>query len=111
MGFCSAAIYRPFPSLPPSHHSAPRPRTHPNETRPHRNEFGPDIGYRESSFLNHPGLPDIVRGSVVQVHSCRSGEVGCSAGDNPATVEFNRLSLHEHMDSNRILMWVGGGDG
>jgi hypothetical protein len=80
---------------PPASRSAPPP---------HRNEFGPDIGFRESSFLSHAALPDIVRASVVHVAPCKRGAVGCASGDNPATLEFNRLTLEEGLPSNKIVM-------
>jgi hypothetical protein len=73
---------------------------------PSRGEFGPDIGFRESSFLQHEALPDIVRASVVHVLPCRRGEVGCASGDNPATLEFNRLFMERGMASDRIVMCV-----
>lgn len=70
----------------------------------HSNEFGPDIAYRESTFLNHSALPDTVRGSVVHVISCKKGAVGCASGDNPATLEFNRVFVQESLDSEKLAM-------
>lgn len=85
--------------------ATPPSRTPPELPRaPPRNEFGPDVGYRESSFLANPLLPDVVRSSVVHVSPCKPGTVGCSTGDNPATVEFNRLLVAENIDSDRMAM-------
>ncbi|KAI8466122.1 MAG: nucleotide-diphospho-sugar transferase-domain-containing protein [Monoraphidium minutum] len=67
-------------------------------------EFGPDIMYRESGFLSHPEMPDAVLGSVVHVHACKHGAVGCATGDNPATLEYNRLFMEERLDSDHIVM-------
>lgn len=72
----------------------PRPRA--------RNEFGPDIAYREAGFLSNPALPGTVRGSVVHVLPCKKGAVGCASGENPATLEFDRLFMQEGLDSERV---------
>jgi hypothetical protein len=95
----------PLYRVSPASRVAPQPfrKTAPPTSR---EEFGPDIAYREHSFLNHSALPDVVRGSVVHVVSCRHGSVGCATGDNPATLEFNRLFVEERLDSDRLAMWV-----
>ena len=67
-------------------------------------EFGPHIPYREYSLLNNSALPDSVRASVVYVGTCKRGAVGCADGSNPATVEHNKLTLQEGLDSERVRM-------
>jgi hypothetical protein len=67
-------------------------------------EFGPQIHYREHSFLVNPATPEAVKRSLVVVAPCEAGSPGCADGTQPATVEKATLKLAKGLDSDRIKM-------
>lgn len=67
-------------------------------------DFGPHIPFREYSLMNNTDLPDSVKASVAYVTICKKGQVGCAVGDNPATLEGNRVAIAENMKSHQIQM-------
>lgn len=66
-------------------------------------EFGPPIPFREHSVFLNPRMPAGSLGSTVFVDACKPGTTGCSDGQNPATLEYNRVRVGERMPSDRLL--------
>jgi hypothetical protein len=67
-------------------------------------EFGPQITYREHTFLINPATPDAVKRNQVVVGSCEAGNPGCADGTQPATVKNSTVLLAKGLDSDRIKL-------
>ena len=65
-------------------------------------ESGPNIPYRESSFLNNPSLPAAVNKSQAVVEICPAGTAGCSDGTKPAELQVGGVCMCARV--------CGGGD-
>jgi hypothetical protein len=68
------------------------------------NEFGPNVDFREHSFLNNSGLSEVVKNSAVTVIVCQKGKGYCPEGDAPGTVDTNKIFLQENLDSQHIKL-------
>lgn len=66
------------------------------------NEFGPDIKFREKSFMQNPRLPEERKKNKVIVEICT--EPGCNAGDAPAKVQDGKVKLAANLTSDQILI-------
>jgi len=75
--------------------------------------FGPDIDFRESSFLANPLLPADVRAGRVAVDLCAAGEAGCEAGGAAAAAAAapaagGGLKLRRGMRSAELRLALAG---
>uniref|UniRef100_A0A383W3X9 Nucleotide-diphospho-sugar transferase domain-containing protein n=1 Tax=Tetradesmus obliquus TaxID=3088 RepID=A0A383W3X9_TETOB len=68
------------------------------------NEFGPNLDYREASFLNSTGLPHVIKESAVNVVVCTKGKGYCPEPDAPGTVDGNKIFLQENLLSEQIKL-------
>jgi hypothetical protein len=68
------------------------------------NEFGPNLDYREHSFLNSSGLPHVIRESAVNVVVCTKGKGYCPEPDAPGTVDVDKIFLQENLLSEQIKL-------
>ncbi|KAL8141869.1 hypothetical protein V2J09_014901 [Rumex salicifolius] len=57
-------------------------------------EFGPQIGIREYSFLNNPLLPREVKESWLDVQLCQVGSKGCQSSNSSTRPGLLRLPKH-----------------
>lgn len=67
-------------------------------------EFGPQITYREHSFLVNPATPEAVKRSLVVVEPCMGDDPKCTNGTKPAIIENSTVKLAKGLDSDRIRM-------
>jgi hypothetical protein len=67
-------------------------------------EFGPNLDYREHSFLNSTGLPHVIKESAVNVVVCAKGKGYCPEPDAPGTVDVNKIFLQENLLSEQIKL-------
>jgi hypothetical protein len=67
-------------------------------------EFGPNLDYREHSFLNSTDLPHVIKESAVNVVVCSKGKGYCPEPDAPGTVDVNKIFLQENLLSEQIKM-------
>jgi arabinosyltransferase len=65
-------------------------------------EFGPDIPYREYSFLDNPALPEAVRSNQIQVNVCKEPAEQCSDGKMPAKEFDGALWVMRGLDDHRL---------
>jgi hypothetical protein len=67
-------------------------------------EFGPQLAYREHSFLLNPATPEAIKRSLVVVAPCEPGSPDCADGTQPATVETATVKLAKGLGSDHIKM-------
>jgi arabinosyltransferase len=74
-------------------------------------EFGPNIPFREHSFLSNPRLPAAVRESVAEVHLCtpedRARGALCSDGSAPAEEVNGTIWLNAGLNDVQIRTALG----
>ena len=70
-------------------------------------DFGPNIPYREYSFLENSRMPDAVRQSVLRVAPCAAGDA-CADGSAPATVTNDTVRLASGLNDVQVRAALGG---
>ncbi len=70
-------------------------------------EYGPNIDFRESSFLSSKAIPAAVLASAARVMVCTKGKGYCPEPDAPGTVDGDKVFLQEGLKSEQIKMCVG----
>jgi arabinosyltransferase len=66
------------------------------------NEFGPNVPFREYSFLDNPRMPARIRESVLTVELCQQGEVGCADRVGPAEVRNGTVRLQPGLNDKQL---------
>lgn len=67
-------------------------------------EYGPNVDFREYSFLNHTDFPEDVRSAAIDVIVCQKGKGYCPEPDAPGTVDVNKVFMQEKLTSQQIQM-------
>jgi len=73
-------------------------------------EFGPQVEWREYSFLQNPRTPARVNQSRLAVTVCEQGGAGCSDGSGPGTITEGQLRLAPGLDSTKLAAALKGTD-
>lgn len=64
--------------------------------------YGPNIEYKESTFLNNSKLPEATRTSRVTVEICAVGDAECSDGTAPAPVKGGKVRVQAGLLSEQL---------
>lgn len=67
-------------------------------------EFGPNLDYREYSFMNHSDFPHEIRESLVTVMVCQKDKGYCPEPLAPGTVDVSKVFLQENLASEQIKL-------
>lgn len=67
-------------------------------------EFGPQIGIREYSFLNNPLLPTEVKESWLDVQLCQVGSKDCKASNSSSRSGLLRLPKHSSDETLKTVL-------
>ncbi|KAM7251824.1 hypothetical protein ACFE04_023707 [Oxalis oulophora] len=66
-------------------------------------EFGPNIGIREYSFLDNPSLPKQVKESWLDVQLCQEGSQSCNATNNTSPSGTLLFPKHSNEDTLKAI--------
>lgn len=70
-------------------------------------EFGPNIPYREYSFLDNPACPDEVKNKQIVVNVCKEPEERCSDGSKPSEEADGALWVMGGMNDQQLKTALG----
>lgn len=70
-------------------------------------EFGPDIPFREYSFLHNPALPAALQSSQITVNLCQEREAHCSDGSAAAAEHEGALWITAGLDDEQLKVALG----
>lgn len=70
-------------------------------------DFGPDIPFREHSFLSNPALPPAIRDSKIVVHLCEDKLPHCSDGSAPAVEHEGALWVMVGLTDEQLRTALG----
>lgn len=75
-------------------------------------EFGPDIDFRESSFMSNPRMTPAVRDNKLTVRLCEpSSGGGCSDGSSPAPVSGDSIQIQKGLNPEQLVQALHHGSG
>ena len=93
-----------FPAHPPPPKKTPQPPSpfallHTQARELDEKHFGPDIAFREHSFLANPRLPAATKASVLHVTFCAPGNASCAA----PKAEAGRITLPPRLSGEQLV--------
>jgi arabinosyltransferase len=70
-------------------------------------EFGPNVPYREYSFLENPACPEAIKGNQMTVNVCEEQLEKCSDGSKPAKLVDGALWVMGSMNDQQLKTALG----